>query len=892
MRLLRYMPFVGAMVLCFTVFTSSAQEYVEFSKTEITLEQAFNKLKDAGYNVSYGNIDLQSTLQLSGTKLTVKELLKEIQVNTDLEHRHTGNKLIFYRSKASGQTGEPQKITISGYVYDANGSESMIGVTIYDTARKAGAATNLYGFYSYSAPPPITLRYTFIGMQDTTIQFSKDVQMDVTLHASSNMLNSVEVIDSRTQRTQMSVMTLSPKEVNKLPAFMGEPDVIKSLTLMPGISSGNDNSGGFYVRGGGPDQNLVLLDGANIYNSAHAFDLFSTINADAIKQVDVIKGGFPARYGGRLSSVMDIRLREGNMEKFTGEIGLGYLLSSGTIEGPIVKDRVSFLITGRRTFIDVFNPLINAASSDKQQQLSQRITFADITAKVNAKINGRNRVFLSFYQSGDLFSVKETFRSPEENGIQFEESLDARLKWSNRVVSARWNHQFNDKLFLNTTASYSRFNIGVDFEQTQQGHAAGVDFESSVFNSFSSSIEDYGLQTLFDYYHSTKHNVKFGSQTIYHQFTPGAAFFQQSSSGSNNAVDTTFGNRVLSSVESALFIEDEIDFTARLKANIGVHASGLFVQDTFFPSLQPRVSILYSISERWKVQLSYAEMTQFVHLLTNNTLGIPLDLWVPATSDAPPMRSRQIAAGNTWSNSSRKFEFSVEAYYKRMSNLITYREGANFTKVQQPWEEKILINGTGEAYGVEFFIRKSYGKTTGWVGYTLSWTNRKFAEIHGGEYYPYKYDRRHDASIVLMHEFNKRVNVSASWIYATGNSITFPTATFQSLGQFHHLDPNYVSYGTGGELLEYEGRNSVRLPSYHRADIGLNLVKKKKRGTRTWNFSIYNLYMRKNAFLVFLSTEGGYQNTFSAFTEGRERSLRQISAFWFVPSITYNFKFN
>lgn len=872
-------------------FGLRAQENLHFSQTETNLADAFSQLEKAGYSLSYGNqVSLEKPLSLPKTSLSVADLLKVIEKQLELKYKVSEQKIVFYYSRdAMSKSG---KVTVSGYVYQAKGKESLIGATVYDMQSDKGTVSNVYGFYSFTGAPPLKLRFSFVGMADTVVSVSTSTSLDVVLQPSDKSLTTVEVVADRAQETQMSTVSVSPDVVNKLPALLGEPDVIKSLTLMPGVSSGNDNSGGFYVRGGGPDQNLILLDGANIYNSAHAFDLFTTINTDAIKQVDLIKGGFPARYGGRLSSVMDIRLRDGNMQEFTGEVGLGYLLSSATLEGPIVKDKASFLITGRRTFTDlIFSPIIKQATKNSSEQTNQIIAFSDITAKVNWVVGPKDRLYLSGYRSGDYFKVGLVLTDEVDDNTRRQETLNAKLAWSNRVLALRWNHQFHNKLFQNTALTYSRFGIGIDLEAGTESTINGNDFASNFYQNFSSNITDYSLQTQFDYHPSPAHAIKFGAAGTFHQFAPGLASFKQESNTSND-VDTAFGNRMMHSFESSLFVEDEITLGHRTKANVGVHVSSLLVNDELYPSLQPRLSLKHELATWWNLTASYARMAQFIHLLTNSTLGIPLDLWVPATPQAPPMQSQQVALGTSWHTNTKSFEFSIEGYYKEMDGLITYKEGANFTDVQEAWEDKILIDGSGEAYGLEFFVRKNSGKTTGWLGYTISKTNRQFAGINNAEPFPYKYDRRHDASVVVMHEFNERVNLSTSWVYATGNSLTFPAGTFQGLNALPNLEPTYVTYQNGADMLDYNGRNSIRLPSYHRLDIGINFSKEKKRGTRTWNFSIYNAYVQKNPFLVFLTSEQGYNNSLASFTQSNERNLRQVSAFWFVPSGTYTFKFN
>lgn len=863
---------------------------IDLGSRQLSVQQVIQKVENAGYSVSHGNnIKLDQLVSFSQTQLSITKLLNELSNATEIDHRLTGKKLILYPRKKADTKG---KTTVSGYVYDRASGESLIGATVYNENTQSGTVTNVYGFYSLSSnESTFKIRISYVGYLDTVVSINGSQELSIKLNLADQQLGEVEIVTSRYQETQMSTVTLSSEEIKKLPNFMGEPDALKALTLMPGVSSGNDNSGGFYVRGGGPDQNLLLLDGANIYNSAHAFDLFSTFNADAIKNIDLIKGGFPARYGGRLSSVIDVRLRDGNMDHLTGEVGLGYLLTSATLEGPLVKDKASFLISGRRTFIDAFSGLIGAAASDDEmEEFRQKIAFSDISAKVHYKLSPKDHVFLSGYTSGDLFGVVQGTRVEDDPNASFYDEIDVNLGWSNKVLSGRWNHQFSNKLFLNTTATYSNFDIGIAIDQKHSATVNNETLEVGYFNEFTSKIRDYGLQTQFDYFPNSKHNMKFGLISTYHKFTPGATVYQLTSSVTDG-VDTLFGNRKLNSLENSLFFEDEIRFTPRLKANLGLHFASLFVQDEIYPSVQPRVSMSYAVTDHWRLKSSYAEMSQFIHLLTNSTIGIPLDLWVPATADAPPMRSRQVAVGSSWNYGKKRYEFSLEGYYKTMTDLITYKEGVRFTDVQTPWEEKIITKGNGQAYGLEAFVKKGAGKTTGWLGYTLSYTQRQFDEINLGEAYPYKYDRRHDASVVLMHEFNEKINLSTSWVYSTGNSVTFPAGTYMGMNTFPELSDATFTHSSF-KPLEYKGKNSLRFPDYHRLDIGINFMKKKKRGIRTWNLSVYNTYMRKNPFIIFLKSDGWVQTSYGSLVEGENPELWQVSAFWIVPSITYNFKFN
>ena len=858
------------------------KKLLDLPSTTLSFEELVSFLEGEGYQLSYGNVSTDKSITFSKKRLPLEVILEQCCERLELGYRLRGKKIIFFPQKRI------KRVTISGYVYDQSSGESLIGVVLQDLTSGGGTTTNLYGFFSYTAVAGTQMRLSYLGFQDSILVMKQDAELSIRLSSTPYQMGEVNIVAKRLQETQMSIATLTPKEIEALPAFMGEPDVIKAMTLLPGISAANDFSGGFYVRGGGPDQNLILIDGANIYNSTHAFDLFSTFNADAIKQVDLIKGGFPARYGGRLSSVMDVRLREGNTEQLTGEVGLGYLLTSGTVEGPLMKGKGSFLLTGRRSFLDLFSEPIRWISSSDTSEVKQVIVFYDFSGKVNFQLSEKDRVFVSFYRSRDRFRFADKDTENPAAGERHVEENDIDLGWANRVWSGRWNHQFSKKLFLNTTLTSSIFELKTDIESKQEGIRDEQNFFNQSTTTFSSNIRDYGLHTQFDYYPHPKHSIKFGSSSTYYNIEPGASNIEHSNSGGTQNLDTALGNGAIRSFESFVFAEDEMTLHPRLKLNLGVNVAMLHVENETYPSVQPRTSLSYSLTEHWSLKGSYAEMSQFIHLLTNSALGIPLDLWVPATPDAPPMRSRQLAMGLHWTAPNQCYFVSVESYYKRMRNLIAYQEGVVFTDARVPWQEKIVTDGEGEAYGAEFFVRKNTGRLTGWVGYTWSWTERQFDDLNRGNPYPYKYDRRHDASVVGLYELNEKVSLSASWVYATGNSITFPRGRYPAL----EGSGNLGDYVNDNEAPDYEGRNAVKMPSYHRLDLGINFRKEKKRGIRTWNFSVYNTYFRKNPFFVFVEDANTTNSVAPGARPQPDWVLRQTSAFWIVPSVTYNFKFN
>ncbi|MEQ9300470.1 MAG: TonB-dependent receptor [Cyclobacteriaceae bacterium] len=865
--------------------TSKLDHPIRLDKTEWRVDQLLKELEDqAEVSFAYGDLSMDRMVTLSEKNMTLSEVLNRAFEGQSVTFKASDDKVLIYPRKPE----QSEKTTVNGYITDAATGEALIGVTVYDTLYHQGATTNVYGYYSYSRNTHLDLPlvFSYVGYRDTLVWYRpvSEGQMSIALSPTDQQLEEVVIETSRLQDTQMSVNSFSPKDIQRLPSLMGEPDLLKTITLTPGIKFGADNASGFYVRGGGPDQNLILLDGATIYNPTHAFDLFSTFNTSAVKHIDVIKGGFPARYSGRLSSVLDVRMKEGNTQKVTGEVGLGYLLSKFTVEGPLGGENTSFLVSGRRTFMDLIFKFVGDFEPAENRELQQDIIFGDLSAKVNHRFSDKDQVFLSYYGSGDRLDVTEKERNLDD-AFPFESEMDVKLGWSNRIVAARWNHLFSDKLFANTTATYTKFDINVDLDSRETYGSPPGSSTNIYINSFNSEIEDYGVKLQFDYFPSANHNIKFGLNGIQHQFRPGVSGIQIETEDFEGNVDLVFDDQETSSVEASAFVEDEVSITDKLKTNIGVHAALLNVEGKTYHSIQPRIAMNYQLNNQVSLSASYAEMAQFIHLLTNSTLGIPLDLWVPATPDAPPMQSRQMAAGVSY-RPSREYLFTFETYYKTMDNLIAYKEGATFTNAQESWQSKIETGGEGEAYGFEFFLQKKTGRTTGWLGYTLSWTDRQFENLNAGRVFPYKYDRRHDISLVAMHEISDRINLSASWVFASGNAVSFPYGRTTALPDIPALTPQYdPGTPTATSIDVFEGRNTVRMPNYHRLDIGINFVKQKKRGTRTWNLSVYNTYLNQNPFII-------YTNDPESATGNGDRELIQVSSYWIVPSITYNFKFN
>ncbi|MEM6967600.1 MAG: TonB-dependent receptor plug domain-containing protein, partial [Bacteroidota bacterium] len=638
--------------------------------------------------------------------------------------------------------------------------------------------------------------------------------------------------------------------------------VLKTLQLLPGVQSGGEGTNGLYVRGGSPDQNLVLLDGVPVYNVSHVLGIFSVFNADAIKNVTLTKGGFPARFGGRLSSVLEINMKEGNMREYHGEGSIGLISSKFTFEGPIKTDKTSFIISGRRTYADlIFRPIIKSQARQDGGQITPKLYFYDLNAKLQHKINDKHRLFLSAYSGADVF-----YNKYEEDDLVSEGGVD----WGNLISALRWNYQISNKLFLNTTLTYSNYQINFSngFEDKDE--------DDRFLAKYISGIEDWAGKLDFDYIPSPNHYIRFGGNATHHTYRPGALSFELESGDEN--LDTLIGSLKQTSMEYALYVEDDMKF-GNFKANVGLHASAFNVDETFYTSLQPRLGMRYLMDNGVAFKGAFSTMTQFINLLTSEALNLPSDLWVPSTEDIKPQRSWQAALGVA-KTINDKYELSIEGFYKKMKDLVSYREGASFfTGFGNDWTTKVT-QGDGEAYGAEFFIQKKKGKTTGWIGYTLSWNFRQFPEINGGERYPFRYDRRHDISVVVAHKLSDRINLSSAWVFGTGNAISLPTARYD-VGGFNPQS----SFWQNGEIEVLGDKNAYRMSNYHRLDFSVEFIKQKARYERKWILSVYNAYWNRNPYYAFVEDE------FDSETRTNRRVIKEISILPIIPSIAYAFKF-
>ncbi len=787
-----------------------------------------------------------------------------------------------------------ERFTISGTISDRNSGEALIGATVQELKSKKGASTNTFGFYSLTLATndSIVVSVSYVGYKPLLYKtkIRENTTLNLTLEDQS-VLGEVEIVAERyeriEERAQMSRIDIPIDQIKNVPALLGEKDVLRALQLLPGVSGGGEGQSGLYVRGGGPDQNLILLDGVPVYNASHLFGFFSVFNADAIKDVSLIKGGFPARYGGRLSSVIEINMKEGHDKELHGEGSIGIIASKLTLEGPIKKGRSSFIVSGRRTYIDLLaRPLIKRGFSTDGGEGVAGYFFDDLNAKVNYRLSDKDRLYLSYYGGKDQFYLRFTERDKENGQLRYEDKFSSELGWGNRTAALRWNHIFSPKVFANTTITYSRYRFNTGFGAGSKSFNSGGQItELSDFElNYLSGINDWAGKFDVDFIPNPNHYVRIGTSAILHTFVPGEfkskIYIEEPGSDTINQ-NTNFIEPSIYATELAVYAEDDWKVTDRLRVNAGLHFSGFVPKGKSYFSLQPRFNARYLFDKGYSLKAGFSTMQQFIHLLTNETIGLPTDLWLPSTDKVRPQQSWQAALGMAKTFRS-DYEFSAEVFYKEMDNVIAFNEGASAFQFQG-WETRVS-QGKGTAYGLELFVQKKKGKFSGWVGYTLSWAWREFDNINFGERYPYKYDRRHDFEITGAYKFNKRVQLAATWVFATGNAVTFPNAIYLTQSPYSYV--NGVDYFDQAEHTPQ--RNNFRMPAYHRLDVGVDFTKQKKRYQRTWSMGAYNGYSRANPFFLFRDTETTI-NPDGSTTQ--TPVLKKAALFPIIPYINWSFKF-
>ncbi len=761
--------------------------------------------------------------------------------------------------------------TVNGYVEDASSGERLPGATVSIPELGIGAVTNQYGFYSLTVRlDSLTLAFSYIGYETTmhAVSLPADTTLDVALAPYAIGLEEVEVVaqaDIPIDEPQMGRHDVAVEQIQSLPALLGEVDIQKTLQLLPGVQSGSEGRSGFYVRGGGPDQNLILLDGLPLYNPTHLFGFLSVFNADAMKHVELIKGGFPARYGGRLSSVVNLTMKEGNLKKYSGEVGTGIIASRVTLEGPIVKDKASFLFTGRRTLADLLaRPFLSGSRT------SGGYFFYDLNFKANYIASRKDRIYLSGYSGRDLFYIKDEWDDGKAKGD---------LGWRNRLGAIRWNRLLGSRTFSNVLVGVTNYSFAIGVHEEDTFVPESYKDESRV--SYVSDILDFTAKIDVEHRPSPNHYLRFGAEGISHRFSPGRLWFWSVYSGETDT-DTTVTSPigVVRSGEVALYAEDDMTLFSGLRVNAGLRLAHYFVDNKGYPSIEPRLSMSRRIGRQNSVKLSYVRMQQPVHFLTASTGNPFTDFWVSAMDRMPPQKSHQVAAGAVRSMKAGRYEASLEGYYKWMADLIEYKAGTQtFDSVFRNWPD-LIETGRGAAYGLEVFVQKKIGRLNGWLGYSWAKAVRDFKDLNNGETFPYRYDRRHDVSLVAQYRLTKNKEISAAWVYGSGYPAWLPVGRHVVT-----LDDDYdYRQGKDRVLVDYGPRNASRVGSYHRLDLAVHFRKERSWGTRTLTFGAYNAYNRRNPFVV-------YPKQHTNKLDVPIFSFRQLSLFPVLPAFAYRISF-
>ncbi len=741
-------------------------------------------------------------------------------------------------------------VTLSGYVLDASSGESLIGANVYSDGLKIGTSSNSYGFYSLAIPAGRNIRivFSYVGYKPQVKKLFLKKNLKLTIKLTPRPISAEEIVvtarreDENIERKQMSVIDVPVRMVKQLPAILGETDVLKVIQLLPGVQSGSEGTTGFYVRGGNADQNLVLLDEAVVYNPNHLFGLLSTFNSRAINNVTMIKGGFPAQYGGRLSSILNISMKEGNNKSYHVDGGLGVITSKLTVEGPILTDKASFIISARRTYLDLLLKAFPSLSNTKY-------SFYDLNAKVNYKLSDNDRFFLSFFSGSDNAAYIDA------------NSLNYDFKFGNSTGTLRWNHLFAEKLFSNTSLIYNTYLMNL---KTNQGN---------FYSEFYSQIKDFSAKTDFEYFPNPAHTVKFGVQYTQHTITPTGTSGNIKTDSLATLVNAA-NIQKKSAVEGSIYINDAFNISKTVGMNLGLRFPAFKIKQTSYFGIEPRVTLKYTLSPVSSIKAAYTVMHQYLHLVPSSTASFPTDIWLPSSKIVKPQRSEQYALGYFRNFEKNIYETSIEAYYKTMQNQVAFKEGTHL--LEQIDIDRQLVFGKGWSYGVEMLVKKRSGRYNGWISYTLSWTNQQFPDLNFGKVFPFKYDKRHDLSVVGIYNLNKKWSVSADFVFASGNVVTLPEGR--------------VNVYEGGDLYNgvfdvYTGRNNYRLGSYHRLDITATYKYKSSLFNKNYEsefvVSIYNVYSHQNPYFIYVDVDGVTHKPYA----------KQVSLLPIIPIVSYNFRF-
>lgn len=854
---------------------------ITYSTTNNTLEKALYELfEESGVNISFNpdNLPKEANVSIDATEKPLGDILNEALAGSFLTYKVVGNQIVVYQS---GFSKLKNSYTISGYVEELESSERLVYANIYTEDKKYLAASNEYGFYSLTIPKgEYVLQYSYVGREQASkfVRLTKDTVMHVGL-ASTTLLNEIVISKSRpvVREDIEDAVKLPLNKMFELPNLGGEADIMRFAQMQSGVTSGADGFGGLHVRGGNVDHNLILLDGVPVYNPSHALGIFSIFNSSVIKSAKLIKNGMPARYGGRLGSVLDVRTREGNMKKFAGDVSMGTAAVKASIEGPLIKDKVSILLSGRRTFLDPWIKLFsNFLNNINNNEGVKNFFFYDFNAKLNAKLGNSNRIYFSLYNGRDSFIDTTKAVSQLENRLLTETDRGS-WDWGNTIGTFRWNILFGQKFFANVSANYSRFNFELfkydELEKLlEDQNEPNISYTGSLFKS---EIEDYGGQLDMTYLASPSYTLRFGGGAVRHNFTPGLITANQTdalvpieSTLTKEVLRDTLKEPLLLGNEFTAYVENEFEPVKGLAFNVGVFGSWINTSGNDYYSLQPRTSLKIGLGTNSFLKASYAETNQFLHLLSNNAIGLPSDIWLPSTSNIAPSSSWQSSVSIEL-GLGKGMGIEIAGFYKEMSDILTYQEGQLFTiNETEDWEEGIPV-GRGRAFGGEFQLSRSVGRLTGWANYTYSHSLRQFDEVNDGEEFNARFDRRHNFKLAWVLRLSKSIELSSNWIYASGSAYTEPVTFI--------IPPELDIF-----IPIIESRNNANFKDYHRLDVSFNFYNKFSWGQSKLSIGAYNAYNRLNPF-------------YSIITRDPIRlvapELQTVSIFPIIPSLSYNLSF-
>lgn len=881
---------------------------VTLNMWNVSLKEILTEIeKQAGVTFSYES-SLLKEFQKTSFKVNdaaLDDCLARLFAGYPFVYKRTGNIVVLKR--------KPRQVTISGFVRDKTSAESLVGASVYEVNSLSGVAANTYGFFSLSLPvpsgsdgAPVRLQASYIGYEShlfTIPVLKQDTVLVIDLQPNAAigevLVTALETTRQTVRSTQMGTLEVNHATIRATPTLLGEADIIRTLQLTPGVSAGTEGFSGLYVRGGNSDENLFLVDGNPVYQVNHIGGFFSAFNNEAIKSMNFFKAGFPARYGGRLSSVVDVHTKEGNMKEFHGSASLGLVSGNLNLEGPIWKDRTSFNIALRRTWLDVLTApvlaIVNKKNKKNGERINVRYAFHDLNARIDHRFSDRSRMYLSLYNGNDVLKVGSEDFAYSEYTSEYRNTIDAYMRWGNLVASAGWTYAFSNKLFGKLSGFYTRYRSKIRYkEEDVSGKEGDSGYKYSLDETTNvTGITDFGVRTSFDYRPVAAHRIRFGGDYLIHYFQPE---YNRMKALDNSLPDSmqiakTFSDDKLWAHELAAYAEDDWSISDAFRLNVGLRFSLFNIDNRTYTGIEPRASLRWLLSPDVSLKASYSRMNQYVHLISNSFMDLPTDSWMPVTNKLKPLVSDQISLGGYY-NWNQLLDFSVEGYYKWMNNLLEYKDGYSLIPSSVSWENK-MASGEGRAYGVEFMVRKQTGKTTGWVGYALAWADRQFDEINKGRRYPSRYDNRHKLNIVVMHKLSKKVELSAAWTYSSGNYTTLSLENYYPSDHLHQPGERpFWGNGTGEDY--YDQRNNYQLPAYHRLDVGINIYRPKKKGRMgIWNISIYNVYSRMNPILVYkgdVKEEAGSDDYGNPNVTYRN-AFKSIGIFPIIPSVSYTYKF-